>query len=162
MAATPPVSLEVLKKYPTMTRWFNPLLLSKLLLKVVVSEMFGQYADRRLIMAALDTLPEKELFDRTQLKLPLDADGNLWVDYLADLGDGFDSTYAIASLLAKETLNFGGTATHRGALLIMGAAIVRAPSGSGRCSLIASSASAVTIKFEQHSKRRIWAAAVTR
>jgi hypothetical protein len=120
MAATPPVSLEVLKKYPTMTRWFNPLLLSKLLLKVVVSEMFGQYADRRLIMAALDTLPEKELFDRTQLKLPLDADGCLWVDYLADLGDGFDATYAIASLLAKETLDVGGTATHRGALLIMG------------------------------------------
>ena len=120
MAATPPVSLEALKNYPTMTRWFHPLLLSKLLLRVIVSDMFGQYADRRLVMAALDRVPNKELYERTQLKLPTDADGNLWVDYVADLGDGFDSTYAIASLLAKETLDVGGISTRRGALLVMG------------------------------------------
>lgn len=90
MAATPPVSLEALKNYPTMTWWFHPLLLSKLLLRVIVSDMFGQYADRRLVMAALDRVPNKELYERTQLKLPTDADGNLWVDYVADLGDGFD------------------------------------------------------------------------
>jgi hypothetical protein len=120
MAATNRVPLDELKKYPKMTRWFNPRLLSKLLLKVIVSDMFGQYADRRLVMAALDTVPEKELYDRTQLNLQLDAKGHVWVDYVADLGDGFDATYAIASLLAKETLQVGGEETCRGAVLIMG------------------------------------------
>jgi hypothetical protein len=120
MAATPRATLEELKKYPKMTRWFNPLLLSKLLLKVIVSDMFGQYADRRLVMAALDTVPEKELFDRTQLNFQADAKGHVWVDYVADLGDGFDATYAIASLMAQDTIEIGGETTHRGAVLIMG------------------------------------------
>ena len=120
MSATPPVSLDELRKYPRMTRWFNPLLLARLLLKVVVSDMFGQYADRRLMVAALDAVPEEELFERTRLDLPRDAEGNLWVDYVADLGDGFDATYAIATLLARETLPTGGEETRRGSLLVMG------------------------------------------
>jgi len=55
MPIKPPVSLEQLKNYPTMTRWFHPGLLLKLLWRVVVSDLFGQYADRRLMVAALDT-----------------------------------------------------------------------------------------------------------
>jgi hypothetical protein len=34
-----------------MVHWFNPILLYKLLNNVVTSAMFGQYADRRLIIA---------------------------------------------------------------------------------------------------------------
>lgn len=120
MVAKPPVSLEELGKYPRMTSWFNPRLLAKLLFKVIVSDMFGQYADRRLIVAALDTVSEAELFDRAQINLAPDADGAVWIDFVADLGDGFDSTYAIASLIAAETLQVGGHQTRRGRLLIMG------------------------------------------
>jgi hypothetical protein len=120
MTALRPVSLEELRKYPTMTSWFRPDLLAKLLLKAVLSDLFGQYADRRLIVAALDTVPNDEIFGRTKIDLPADDEGAVWVDFVADLGDGFDATYAIASLLAKESLDIGGHRTKRGKMLIMG------------------------------------------
>jgi len=45
-------------RYPGMARWFSPLLLTKLLWNVFLSQVFGQYADRRLLVAALDTYPK--------------------------------------------------------------------------------------------------------
>ena len=130
MPATAPPSLEELAKYPTMTRWFRPGLLAKLLWRVIVAELFGQYADRRLIVAALDTVSDDELVERAQQFAPgsgnddctltPDPEGAIWIDYVADLGDGFDATYAIASLLAQETLTIGGQVTRRGQILIMG------------------------------------------
>jgi Calcineurin-like phosphoesterase len=110
------------KIYPDMTHWFSPGLLTKLLWKVVVSDMFGQYADRRLIVAALDTVPPDELVARANLTnvLHKDANGALWIDFAADLGDGFDSTYAIALLLAREILQVDGHALPRGQALIFG------------------------------------------
>jgi Calcineurin-like phosphoesterase len=130
MPATAPPSLEELAKYPTMTRWFRPGLLAKLLWRVIVAELFGQYADRRLIVAALDTVSDDELVERAQQFAPgsgnddctltPDAEGAIWIDYVADLGDGFDATYAIASLLAQETLTIAGHTTRRGQILIMG------------------------------------------
>jgi len=53
--------LKDYRTYPRMVRWFNPILLIKLLNNVVTSAMFGQYADRRLMIAALDTVPEPQL-----------------------------------------------------------------------------------------------------
>src|SRR6185503_13201271 len=99
------INLVDYKTYPPMTRWFNPLLLIKLLWNVIVSGLFGQYADRRLIIAALDTCPPGELLARAQsAKLDPDADGAVWLDFVADLGDGFDPTYAIATLIAAPSL----------------------------------------------------------
>jgi len=54
------LKLEELPNLPYMTRWFNPTLLVKLLWQVIVSDLFGQYADRRLIRAALDKSSETE------------------------------------------------------------------------------------------------------
>lgn len=48
------------KTYPRMAHWFDPVLLLQLLNNVVVSSMFAQYADRRLTIAALDTVPPEE------------------------------------------------------------------------------------------------------
>ena len=131
MPATPPPSLRELAKYPKMTSWFRPDVLAKLLWRVIVSDLFGQYADRRLIVAALDTVSDQELVDRARQFAPgngndevwtfkPDSDGAIWIDYVADLGDGFDATYAIASLLAQDTLTVGGRITRRGQLLVMG------------------------------------------
>jgi hypothetical protein len=131
MPVTPPPSLEELAEYPRMAAWFNPVLLTRLLWRVIVSDVFGQYADRRLIVAALDPVTPKELFDRARYFMPgqenqqvwtfsPDADGAVWFDFVADLGDGFDATYAIASLLAQETLTVGGHVLPRGQLLVMG------------------------------------------
>src|SRR4051794_40675660 len=104
MPTTKPVSVNQLAKYPTMTPWFRPGLLAKLLWRVIVSDLFGQYADRRLIVAALDTVDkEQDLVDRARYFMPgqsnqevwtftPDAEGALWIDFVADLGDGFDAT----------------------------------------------------------------------
>ena len=131
-----PISLDELQNYPRMTSWFRPDLLTKLLWRVIVSDLFGQYADRRLIVAALDPVPGDELVhrarqfypeavfekeeDRPPTILNPDQDGAVWVDFVADLGDGFDATFAIASLLARETLTVEDLKLPRGQLLIMG------------------------------------------
>jgi hypothetical protein len=110
--------------YPDMTRWFSPGLLLRLLFKVIVSDTFGQYADRRLMIAALDTVDAQEHLNRAtqvqnELKAHLDEEGALWVDFVADLGDGFDSTYAIGTLLASS-ITVGDCVLPPGQLLIMG------------------------------------------
>jgi hypothetical protein len=109
------------KVYPRMTRWFDPVLLLKLLWNVIVSGLFGQYADRRLIIAALDTEEPETLLARAKdAKLKPDVNGAVWFDFVADLGDGFDSTYAIASLVAQPELSFEKLNLPRSSLLIFG------------------------------------------
>ncbi|CDX21362.1 conserved membrane hypothetical protein [Mesorhizobium plurifarium] len=114
-----------------MTGWFSPGLLLRLLWRVVLSDLFGQYADRRLIVAALDAASQDELVERANQFLPgkdneqlcsldPDEDGAVWVDFVADLGDGFDATYAVASLLAQERLSVSGEELKRGQILVMG------------------------------------------
>jgi hypothetical protein len=56
-----------------------------------------------LIHAALDKDADDKIFDRSTLGLKPDEDGEMWFDYVADLGDGFDATYAIAWLLARKS-----------------------------------------------------------
>ena len=115
-------SLAELQRYPDMARWFNPALLLKLLWRVVVADLFGQYADRRLIEAALDTVPEGEIVERAANAIAAtpDSEGAVWVDFVADLGDGFDATYAIASLLGQNELVVDGHRLPRGAAVVMG------------------------------------------
>src|ERR1700709_468242 len=117
MSVPPKITLDELKKYPTMTSWLRPDLLAKLLWRVVVSDLFGQYADRRLIVAALDPVRPEEFVQRARQFFPgtpfeneadrpptlftPDDEGAVWIDFVADLGDGFDATFAIASLLSQ-------------------------------------------------------------
>jgi hypothetical protein len=109
-------------KYPRMAHWFSPRLLFKLVGNVILSSIFGQYADRRLMIAALDTVPPEEYIKRaTALQEHFKpVNGAVWLDFVADLGDGFDSTYAMASLLARKELKFGKDQLPRGQALIMG------------------------------------------
>lgn len=81
MPVMPPVSEKELKRYPKMTRWFNPILLTRLIWSVVLSSWFGQFSDRRLLVAALDPAKEDEFVQRANLGLKPDADGALWVDF---------------------------------------------------------------------------------
>ena len=106
-----------------MTHWFNPWLLFKLLQNVIISSIFGQYADRRLMIAALDTVSPEEHERRAKSfrnYFQPDSNGAVWLDFVADLGDGFDSTYAIATLLARQELVVGNDKLPRGQALIMG------------------------------------------
>jgi hypothetical protein len=101
--------VEHLNFFPTMTSWFKPILLSKLLLSVIISETFGQYADRRLVHAALDKQPVDASRAETDVMAELkNSSGDVWIDFVADLGDGFDATYSIAYLLAQPELKVNG------------------------------------------------------
>jgi hypothetical protein len=115
--------LDDYKRFPKMAHWFDPVLLIKLLNNVATSSMFGQYADRRLMVAALDTVPDADHVARAMAlsqHFKPDDSGSVWFDFVADLGDGFDSTYAVATLLAKKELKIGDLTLPRGQALIMG------------------------------------------
>jgi hypothetical protein len=96
-----------------MVRWLDPHQLVDTAARVVLSGIFGSYADSRELQA----LVESEVLDRS-------APSELWLDYVADLGDGWNPTYTVARLLAAETLELesdGQTlATERGRILVMG------------------------------------------
>jgi hypothetical protein len=112
-----------LKRLPGMTGWFEPVLLIKLLWRVIVSDLFGQYADRRLMEAALDPASKDDHVERARIgPFTPDDDKAIWIDYVSDLGDGFDATYAIAYLLAQQNITVEGhdKPLPRGAALIMG------------------------------------------
>ncbi|HVE45673.1 MAG TPA: metallophosphoesterase [Acidimicrobiales bacterium] len=99
----------------SMVRWLSPTELARAAVRVGLSAIFGAYSDKREIQAALRECVCFDYSDRSEL----------WVDFVADLGDGFDSTYTVASLLAAEKLDLGPssgatTPTPRGKVLIMG------------------------------------------
>lgn len=110
-------------RFPRMAHWFNPSLLLALLNNVILSSIFGSYADRRLTIAALDTVSVDEHMKRAtafKAKLASERGGVVWFDFVADLGDGFDSTYAMATLLGRKELIVDGHTLPRGQLLVMG------------------------------------------
>lgn len=119
-----PEDLADRSDYPGMVRWFSPSVLVTTGRKAVVSGLFGQYADSRLIHASLDRVDECEITSRYDFveRLAPGPDDAVWIDYVADLGDGFDATYAIAYLLGQKTLAVDGVADPlpRGQALIMG------------------------------------------
>lgn len=118
--AVPP--LNNYDHYPRMAHWFNPILLFNLLINVILSSIFGSYADRRLMIAALDTTDPAKLLNRATAAKDMlpKQDGAIWIDFVADLGDGFDSTYAVASLLSQKNLKVGDLSLPKGQALFMG------------------------------------------
>ncbi len=78
-------------------RWLSPPELLRSGFRVLIAEMFASYDDRREIQS---------VFPQTTINIDRykDRDGHLWIDFVADLGDGFDATFTIASLLAEKSL----------------------------------------------------------
>lgn len=116
---------------PRMVRWYDPRLLAKVFVRTIVSSVFGQYADHRLIQAATDDADRKKLLSRYDYSDPFAADpaqcvecdyeSSFWIDYISDIGDGFDATYTTAYLLAQDKLDVGlPNGLWSGSLLIMG------------------------------------------
>lgn len=101
-----------------MIAWFDPGVLSRSALQALLADIFGRYADNREIQAAfrLDDPPYTDLSDKKEI----------WFDYIADLGDGWNSTYTMARLLAERRLMLteAGNGKHydtqRGDFLVMG------------------------------------------
>jgi hypothetical protein len=95
-----------------MVNWYNVQQLASTGLKTMISGIFGNFADKREMEAALS--PHADAYEAS-------AKEELWVDYVSDLGDGFDSTYTVAHLLARPSLNHpDGKTLQQGDVLIMG------------------------------------------
>ena len=97
-------------------RWLSPVQLLRTALQALLASVFSTFTDKREL---------HRMFPADPLELPADADGGCWVDYTADTGDGFDSTYTVASLLAARELEVSGPADERhtlprGGLLVLG------------------------------------------
>jgi hypothetical protein len=92
--------------------WLSPSMLINTAGRVVLSDVFGEYLDKRDLQQSLSS----EVFDER------DGADELWFDYVADVGDGFDPTYTIAYLLGQSSLRVDGVDHDlpRGRFLMMG------------------------------------------
>ena len=80
-----------------MVDWFSPTELMRAGVKAVLAATFGNYADKREVQAALFPGPATLAWDGAEAK-------EIWFDYAADMGDGFNPTYAVAWLMAQPSL----------------------------------------------------------
>lgn len=143
-----------------MVGWYAPSQLAKTAIEVAISTIFGRHSDHRLVeaMASGDDVPgdyapgddaardavsddgpppfydytHYHLDDGTVLKRDLTHKRNeIWIDYVGDVGDGWNSTYAVAYYLGepggrafkytdRETRKEYEAQTKRGDILIFG------------------------------------------
>ena len=118
-----------------MVGWYDPGQLARTGVKVLVSTLFGQNADFRLMEALAAPADAPDVYDHTALWAddgqggeridPTTPRPSIWIDYVADVGDGWDSTYAIAFQLAQPTLEVVDSrgmkvVTQRGDVLVFG------------------------------------------
>ena len=91
--------------------WLNPGTLIRTGAQVVTAYLFGRLLDKRELQGVFPS----SLHDHS------DAD-ELWFDFTADTGDGFDGTYSIAHLIATQELTVSGVpdALPRGEVLVLG------------------------------------------
>ena len=74
-------------------KWLSVLQLLRTAVEVVQATMFARFADQRETMASCP---------REFYTLEAGPAADLWVDFVADTGDGFDATFATARCLAGE------------------------------------------------------------
>ena len=79
-----------------MVGWYDPPQLLRTAGEVVVSTIFGRHADYRLIEALYDDPDDLPQDDPEHFILDYSQHNDLWLDYIADLGDGWNPTYAVA------------------------------------------------------------------
>jgi Calcineurin-like phosphoesterase len=114
-----------------MVGWYNPPQLLRTGALVIISQQFALHADNREIQAIAN--PGVGLKDYAA-ELPHDEP--LWLDFVADCGDGWNSTYAVASALSQESLHLSHNGQtfdlERARILIFGGDLVYpTPTGEG-------------------------------
>jgi hypothetical protein len=92
--------------------WFAPGVLATTGQRVVISLAMGDFLDKRELQRSAPERPTTYG----------DPKGELWIDYVADTGDGFDPTYSIAWLTAQKDLEIEGVdkALPRADVLVLG------------------------------------------
>jgi hypothetical protein len=98
--------------------WLHPWELLRTAYRSLLSTAATGFLDRRETLATLHAPPERPVHSTPAVLRP-SADGRtlvlgprtarpLWIDYVADIGDSWDATYATTSLVAREKLNVRG------------------------------------------------------
>ncbi|SCL17002.1 hypothetical protein GA0074694_1852 [Micromonospora inyonensis] len=90
--------------------WLAPFLLISTGIRTLLAMFFGAYLDKRELQNAFSDGVFRQV----------GPDGGLWLDYVADLGDGFDATYSVAYLIAQPELEVDGHRLPRAQALVMG------------------------------------------
>ena len=80
------------------TRWFSPGVLTAAALHEGVTSVFGSFLDKRELQVAKPVTVDERYAGRDEL----------WIDYVADTGDGFDATATVACQVAKPELHVEG------------------------------------------------------
>lgn len=93
-----------------MVAWFSPLLLLRTWLQSRVAALFGHYADARAGQRAVPPDGPYRYEDHDEL----------WLDYVADLGDGWDATTTVAAALAAPDITVEGELLPHARVLVMG------------------------------------------
>jgi hypothetical protein len=123
---TPKSRIEIYTHEP-MVNWLDFGQLLDAGIRAVVAGTFGTFADSRLIQAALNPPAGNP-------PLPADNKDTIWIDYVADTGDGWDSTYSVAWSISRESLSVPGIdrPLPRGDLLVFGGdQVYPTPAGNG-------------------------------
>jgi hypothetical protein len=93
-----------------MTPWYNPCQLFDTAGKTILSTVVGKFADPR---TGLTDTPPTRIFDYSKHLTENENDfigdearvrEEIWLDYVADVGDGWNPTYAVACALAQQQL----------------------------------------------------------
>ncbi len=105
-----------------MVGWFDPGPLLITGFNVLISTLFGRHSDYRLL-EALAAGSSDEIYDYT--KAGDEVRDELWLDYVADTGDGWNSTYAVAYWSSRPSLtvatSYGApSSTRAGDILLFG------------------------------------------
>ncbi|MEX0659987.1 MAG: metallophosphoesterase [Egibacteraceae bacterium] len=101
------------------TRWYHPPVLADAAVRLAVSMAFDAFLDKRELQAALAA----EVYEVPEDPARRTADdAELWIDYVADTGDGFPATYTIAWLASQARLPLEGNPAGlpRGDLMVLG------------------------------------------
>jgi hypothetical protein len=107
-----PTELRFVPQKPV--RWLSPRTLLDTSMRFGLARVFGGYVDKREIIG-----------NRAQPVYDHSGAEELWIDYVADIGDGFNATYSIAYLMAQDELEVpdgdgGALRLPRGSVLVMG------------------------------------------
>lgn len=101
---------------PDMVHWYQPWLLIQIGIRALVATVIGQIADNRELQA-VDHREQENLWLYTD-------EEELWFDFVADIGDGWDASYAVASAVARESISVDGEVLPRAKLLVLGGDLV--------------------------------------
>jgi hypothetical protein len=104
-----------------MVGWYDPPRLIAIAVRVAISTIFGELADRREALAASRPIDPDTIDPAYDYRIQQPT-ADFWFDFVADNGDGWNPTYAIARLLAEPQLTVEGLEKKlpSGGILVMG------------------------------------------